>query len=113
MMPPRKAMSVPARIGHVEVGQRAGAGEPRVDVDDRRAARLGLHHPLEADRVGLGEVRALDDDAVGVLQVLHERGGPAPAERRAEPGDRGAVADPGLVLDLHDARAPVNSFLIR
>ena len=54
---------------HVDVGQGGGAGEPRVDVDDRRAAPLRLHHPLEADRVGLGHVRALDQDAVSVLQV--------------------------------------------
>ena len=33
---------------------------------------LGLHHPAEADRVALGHVRALDDDAVRVLQVLLE-----------------------------------------
>ena len=96
-------MSLPARMRHVQVGHRAGAGEPRVDVDDLRAARLGLHHPLEADRVRLGEVGALDDDAVGVLQVLQERGRAAAAERRAETGDGRAVADPRLVLHLDHA----------
>jgi hypothetical protein len=54
----------------VGVGQRAGPGEPRVDVEDLGTARLGLHHPLEADRMGLGHVRAHDDDAVGIGQVL-------------------------------------------
>ena len=49
---------------HVGVGDSAGAGEARVDVDHFRAAGLGLHHPLEPDRMGLGHVRAHDDDAV-------------------------------------------------
>ena len=66
MTPPRKAMSLPARIGHERVGERAGAGEVRVDVDHLGAARLRLHHPLEPDGMGLGHVRAHDHDAVGV-----------------------------------------------
>ena len=41
---------------------------------------LGLHHPLEPDRVALGHVRAHDHDAVGVPQVLRERGGAAATE---------------------------------
>ncbi len=65
---------------HVDVGQRAGAGEPRVDVDHLCAAALRLDHPLEADRVALGHVRTLDDDHVGVLQVLLERGRAAATE---------------------------------
>ena len=96
-------MSEPARMRHVEVGHGAGAGEARIDVDDRRAARLGLHHPLEADRVALGHVGALDDDAVGVLQILLEGGGAAAAERDPQTGDRGGVSNTGLVFDLHDA----------
>ena len=90
---------------HVVVGQRAGAGEARVDMDDARAARLGLHHPLEAHGVGLGEVGALDHDAVRVLEVLHERGGATASEGGAEPGHGGAVADPRLVLDAHHTEA--------
>ena len=96
-------MSVPARIGDVQVGDRARAREARVDVDDLRAALLGLHHPLEADRVALGHVRALDHDAVGVLQVLLEVGGAAAPERGPQTGDRGGVSYAGLVLDLHRA----------
>ena len=44
-----------------------------IDVDDLAPALLRLHHPAESHRVTLGEVRAHDDDAVGVLQVLLER----------------------------------------
>ncbi|GAB4723566.1 hypothetical protein MOKP126_31380 [Mycobacterium avium subsp. hominissuis] len=54
----------------VSVGDRRGAGESRVDVDHPRAAGPGLFHPLEADRVTLGHVGALDDDAVGIGHVL-------------------------------------------
>ena len=85
---------------HVQVGDGAGAGEPRVDVDDLRAPRLGLHHPLEADRVALGHVRALDDDAVSVGEVLLEVRGTATTERGTQTGHRGGVLYAGLVLDL-------------
>ena len=40
-----------------------------------------------ADRVALGHVRTLDDDAVGVLQVLLEIGRAAAAERRSQTGN--------------------------
>ena len=49
-------------LAHTYVPVRAG--EPRVDVNDLRAAVLGLDHPLEADRVALGHVRPHDHDAV-------------------------------------------------
>jgi hypothetical protein len=73
---------------HVQVCLGAGAGEPRVDVDDLRAAGLGRHHPLEPDRVALGHVRALDDDAVTLLEVLQEVRGTATTERGPQTGDR-------------------------
>jgi len=53
---------------HVDVRGRAGARVARVDVDDFRAALLGLHHPLEADGVILGHV-GRDHDDIGVLDV--------------------------------------------
>jgi hypothetical protein len=56
--------------GGVDVAKRRGAGEARVDVDQLRALALGYHGVAEADRVGLGHVGALDENAVGVLQVL-------------------------------------------
>ncbi len=85
---------------HVQVGERAGAGEPGVDMDHLRAAGLGLHHPLEPDRMALGHVRALDDDAVRVLQVLLEGGRAAAAERGSQTGNGGGVSNTRLVLDL-------------
>ncbi len=104
MIAPRNAMSLPGPDRHVLVGQGAGPGEPRVDVDDLGAARLGLHHPLEPDRVALGHVRALDEDAVGVRQVLLEGGRAAAAEASPQTGDGGGVSNTGLVLDLDRAQ---------
>src|SRR5207253_2252138 len=59
--------------------------------------------PLEADRVVLGHVRAHDDDAVGVLEILLEVRRTASPERGPQTGDRRAVSYAGLVLDLDDA----------
>src|SRR5579883_2105962 len=84
----------------VDVGDRAGPGVAGIDVDELGAPRLGFHDPLEPNRVALGHVGSLDDDAVSVLQVLLEGGGPSPAERSPQTGDRGGVSDARLVLDL-------------
>src|SRR5205823_11005349 len=89
---------------HGEVGQSAGARDPGVDVDDRRALPLRLHDPLEAYRMALGHVGPLDDDAVAIREVLLERGGAASSERGPQTGDRGAVSYTGLVLDLDHAQ---------
>jgi hypothetical protein len=73
-------------------------------VDNPGAPRLGLHHPLEADRMGLGHVRAHDHDAVGVDQVLQVIGGAAAPERGSQTGNCGRVSNSGLVLDLDRAQ---------
>ena len=70
--------------------------------------RLGLHHPAEGDRVALGHVRAHDEDAVGVLQVQRERGGPAAAIRSAQTGHGRAVSYPGLVFEETTPRARIS-----
>src|ERR1051325_9472619 len=36
---------------HPDIGQRARAGEPWIDMDDRRAALFCFHYPAETDRV--------------------------------------------------------------
>ena len=74
--------------GHVNVGYGAGARESRVYVNNCRAAPLGFHHPLKSDGMALGHVRALDYDAVRVLQILLERSCAAPSERDPQTGDR-------------------------
>ena len=90
--PPRNAMSVPARSGTCMSAHRARAREARVDMDHLRATLLRLDHPLEADGMALRHVRALDHDAVGVLQVLLEGGCPTAAERRPQTGDGRGVS---------------------
>src|SRR3954452_18149859 len=50
--------------------------------------------------MGLHQARALDPDAVGVLEVLLVVGGRAAPERGPQTGDRGRVSYAGLVLDL-------------
>src|SRR5205807_81413 len=81
----------------------AGARVARVDVDDARAALLGLHHPAKADGVRLGHRRALNEHAVGVLEGLLEVGGAAAPERCPQTGDGRGVSYARLVLDLHGA----------
>jgi hypothetical protein len=49
-------------------------------VDDRRASRFRLHDPLKADRVALGHIRAFDDNAIAIGQILKEVGGTAATE---------------------------------
>src|SRR5215204_2720062 len=67
----------------VGVAHRTRAGEARVHVDQRRPLLAGDHGVPEAHRVGLGHVRTLDDDAVGILQVHQVGGGAAPTVRDA------------------------------
>src|SRR6185437_14064455 len=55
---------------HVQVGARTGPAESRIDMNERRAALARLHWPAEAHRVGLSHVRAHDQDAVAVGQIL-------------------------------------------
>ncbi len=57
-------MSVPGRIGAWMSAMRAGAGEARVDMDERRATPLRFHHEAEGDRMVLRHVGAhVDDDS--------------------------------------------------
>ena len=95
----------------VDVAQRRGAREARIDVDQGRALFLGLHRPAEADGMGLGHVRAHEQDAIAVGQVLLVGGGRAAAERGAQTGHRGAVSYPRLVFDRHHAQAAAEQLL--
>src|ERR1700727_505848 len=55
----------------VDVGDRRGAGEARVNDDELGAVLdLRLDHPFETARMGLGGVAAHDYNDVGVLDVL-------------------------------------------
>ena len=92
-------MSVPARIGTCRSAialVRVKRGSTWITFAPRSLASTTHWKP---DRVLLGHVRAHDQDAVGVLQVLLEGGGAAAPERGPQTGDRGAVSYAGLVLD--------------
>ena len=94
-------MSLPARIGTCRSAialVRVKRGSTWITL---RAAALSLDHPLKPDRMALRHVRSLDQDAVGVRQVLLEGGRPSSSERRPQTGDGGGVSYTGLVLDLH------------
>ncbi len=102
---PEEHEVAPGPQRHVYVGHRRGAREARIDVDDRRAALLRLHHEAEPDRVVLGHVRAHDDDAVAVCQSPEVVVAPPRPSRAPRPGTVLAVSYAGLVLDADDAQA--------
>ena len=88
----------------VNVGDCAGAGETRIDVDDLGAVLdLGLHGPAEGDRMVLRHVGAHDDDAVGVGHAPRVEGCCAAAESCPQTGDARAVSYPCLILDRDNA----------
>src|SRR5918998_2850461 len=90
----------PSPYRGVDVAHGARAGEAWVHVDELRALLARDHWVPEAYRVRLSHIRALDDDAVGVLQVHEVSGGAAPTVRGAQTGHRGAVSYTRLVGDL-------------
>src|SRR5262249_34412478 len=94
----------------VDVRDRRGARVPRVGVDHLRPTararpplgiHLGLHEPLEAHRVGLRGVRAVDQDEVGVTDVTPVIRHRAPPECGRQTDDRRAVSDAGLLFYVH------------
>src|SRR6478736_4988830 len=87
MIPPRKVMSEPARSGTYRSA----------------SALVRVNRGSTWITVALGHVRALDQDAVSVLQVLLESGRAAAAKARPQTGDGGGVSNTGLVLDLDRA----------
>ena len=97
----KRRCQMPARIADPPGRLALVPRKARVDVDHLRAALTSLHHPLVSDRVVLGHVRAHNQDAVRVGEILLECRCPASSERGPQTGDRGAVSYPGLVLDLH------------
>ena len=87
--------------GHMLIGDRGGARETRVDVDDAGTPGLGFGHPLEAHGVALGHIGTLDDDAVRIRHILDGLSGAAAPERGSQTGNRGGVSNTRLVLDLY------------
>src|SRR5213078_1043961 len=86
----------------VEVRDRAGAREPRVDMDDLGTVHLRLHGPAERHRMALRHVRAHDDEAVGMFEAARVRRRGAATVPCPQTGDARAVSYPGLILDGDD-----------
>ncbi len=84
-----------------EVGRvGGGAGEARIDDDERSAVMLlGAQHVLHRHRMRLGRVAADDHQRLGVLDVVVAVGHGAVAPCIGDAGDRGGMADAGLVVD--------------
>jgi hypothetical protein len=73
-------------------------------MDQGRAFQLGLHGPLEADRLSFSHIGSHEQDAITVGHVLLIICGRAAAERGAQTGHRSAVSNPRLVLDRHHSQ---------
>ena len=88
--------------GEVEIGDLARRGAARVDVDDAHAGPgfLGGGEALEEDRVAPREVRADEDDEVGLLQILVGLGYGVGAEGALVAGDRGGHAEARIGVDV-------------
>src|SRR5262245_6737110 len=83
----------------VDIRYSAGAGEPRVDMNNLGAVvDFGLHRPPEGDGVVLRHVGTHDHDTVGVVHAPGIKGCCAAAKSCPQTGDARAVSYPRLVL---------------
>ena len=93
----------------VEIGNRRGAREARID-DDQLGAVLDLRldHPFEAARVRFGGIATHDDNHVGILDVLPGVRHRTATECWGQTGHRRSVSDAGLVIEDHHAEGAGN-----
>src|SRR5262249_33437574 len=84
---------------YIKVGRRTGSAEPWVDVDDGRATFSRFHRPAKPDRMGFGHVRAHDQNAVAIREILLIIGSGSATERGAQTGHRCGVSNSGLIFD--------------
>lgn len=101
--PPRNAISVPERSGAYMLERADVPGETGIDVDNLGPLVLCLEHPFERDRVVFSCIAALNENTITVLEidpVIRHR---AASERLCQSRYSGAVSDPGLVIDVHQA----------
>ena len=97
-------MSVPTRICDERVGDRRGAVEARIDAHELRVAvPPRFHDEAEADRMVLGRVAAHGEHDIRVADVGPAVGHRSASECGGQTGHRGAVSNPGLLLDRDHA----------
>src|SRR6266550_5305967 len=94
-----------------DIGQRAGARETWIDMNDRGALLLRFHDPAKTDRVRFGHRRTFDQNAICLRQILLRGCSSAPAEGGAQTGHRAAVSYPRLVGYAHQSQAESEQFL--
>src|SRR5579871_2719954 len=95
---------------HPHVGDRGGAAEARVNMNDRSALLFGFDDPLKANGMVLGHVGTHDENDVGVGEIFGRAGGTAAAECCAQTGHGGAMSYSGLVADTDHAQAGGEKF---
>src|SRR6202011_1742170 len=66
---------------------------------------FGSHEPLKAHRVRFSGVAPVDQDEVGVFYVTPMVGHGPSSERGGQTDHRGAVSDPGLLLQVDETEA--------
>src|SRR6266404_8981877 len=69
-----------------DIGQRAGARKPWIDMNNGRATLLCFHDPAKTDRVRFRHGGAFNQNAVGIGQILLRGRSSAPAEGSAQTG---------------------------
>src|SRR5215470_14897917 len=74
-------------------------------MDDRCALLLRFHHPAKTDRVRFGHRGALDQNTIGVSQILLRGRSSASSEGGAQTGHRAAMSYAGLVGHADHAQA--------
>src|SRR5437016_7120062 len=79
-------------------------------MNDGRTALFCFHDPAETYRVGFGHRRALDQNAIGVSEILLRGRSSAPAEGGAQTGHRAAMSYPCLVGYAHHPQAKSEQF---
>ena len=86
---------------HIFGGVRRRAGHARIDHDHVGALHfLAFQHVLQRHRMRLGGIAAHDDHGLGVADVRVAVGHRAVAPGIGDAGDRGRVADAGLVVGV-------------
>ncbi len=79
-------------------------------MNNGRAALLCFHRPAKTDRVRFGHGGALDQNAIGVSEILLRSRSSAPPEGGAQTGHCAAMSYPRLVGYAHHSQAESEEF---
>ena len=93
--PAEQRSVLPRRNRQMQRGRFGRRGDPRIDIDQRRAARLlRLHHALIENRMTPGGIRTDEHEEIGFLQVIVAAGYRVGAENPLVAGHRRGHAEP-------------------